>query len=202
MNSRCGRQSPLRPPGMPRERGRVRQKILGIKERAFRLDPSAGSGGKPLSLHCRPIAGVTCPPPALPAHRLFHQAGDFPLFGMATELLFGEDPLSVHIHLEDSPAGGNQDHFPDLPAKLVEQLLRHTGGIGSVVSSHAELDAHPVFVHVLSPLEKALSFSSPLYAGFPPGEILFPRVNSISTWQGPSCSGRCPVPASPPSPSP
>jgi hypothetical protein len=83
----------------------------------------------------------------------FHQADDFPFFGMTLQLLFGENQLTVHFHFKYASPGRNETHLFNLMAKLREQFFRHTGGIRGVVSFHAEFDAHSVgLLHGSSPL--------------------------------------------------
>jgi hypothetical protein len=57
--------------------------------------------------------------------------------GKAAHLLFGEDQLAVELDVEDAP--GTLDQLGS-DAEAPFQLVRQTGGTGSVVSNSAVLD--------------------------------------------------------------
>lgn len=56
------------------------------------------------------------------------------------QLFLGEDRLAVGDDLEDAPGGGNQTHRRHIVFLGLEDLFRHTDGMGEIPSTGAELD--------------------------------------------------------------
>ena len=72
---------------------------------------------------------------------------DLPFADVALGLVLGVDELSVDVHIEDSPAAGDQAHVFDHVLIVAEKLLGYAHGVGRVVSRNAVGDLDAVAGH-------------------------------------------------------
>jgi len=84
---------------------------------------------------------------------LADQTRHLPRFGVATQLGFGEQDLTIHGDLEPSLGGRDQVEPLDDRRPTSEKIVRQTDGTGNVVSGNAELDGD-----VVAGVEHASSF--------------------------------------------
>ena len=86
---------------------------------------------------CRGRAALTPP-----GSRTFELGEDFAGLRPPAQLLLGEDRLAVGDDFEDASGGGNQAQRRHVGFLGLEDLFRHTDGMGEIPSTGAVFDRH------------------------------------------------------------
>src|SRR5579864_2299599 len=86
---------------------------------------------------CRELAALT-----RPGSRTFELGEDFAGLRAPAQLLLGEDRLAVGDDFEDTSGGGNQAERRHISFLGLEDLFRHTDGIGKIPSTCTVFDRH------------------------------------------------------------